>query len=197
MSRGLVTCKIGGNVGPDMDVDLIVDSFYATEPSRLWTMMKNALRESAEPMGYTVCESTSVFTIKKVANGRIVRSFDVAIVMYDSDDRLRVLRNHKDTGGFGFVYRGSSHQDMQEKKEWLGRRIPNIDDIIADRYLKLKNKNEKSGQEKSSFSLYLEVLNNLCNEYAQTYGSDPFQKCCRPQDLPFSVIRKATDPRGS
>ncbi len=190
-----MTCKIGGNVGPDMDVDLIVNPFYVTEPSGLWTTMKNALRESAQPMGYTVCESTSVFTIKKVANGRIVRSFDVAIVMYDSDDKLRVLRNHKDTRGFGFVHRGSSHQDMQEKKEWLGCRIRNLDDVIADRYLKLKNKNEKNGQKKSSFSLYLEVLNNLCNEYTQRYGDDSFQKRCRPQDLPFSVICKVTDPR--
>lgn len=194
MSRGLVTCKVGGNVGPDMDVDLIVDGSYVTDPSRLWSMMKNALRDSAEPLGYRVCESTSVFTIKKVSDGRVVRSFDVAIVMYDSDRRLRVLRNHKDTGGYGFVDRGSTHQYMQRKRDWLDHRILNLDGLIADRYLDLKNKNERSDQKKSSFSIYLEVLNNLCNEYAQMNGGESFEIRSSPQDIVFLGICKATDP---
>ena len=108
-------------------------------------------------------DSTSVLTLKCVdrKNKRIKYSFDIAIIYYasdDLDDGYYYLKNWKN-GGYSFVFR-----KLSKNVDWKLDEILNYDNgwnMIREEYLKLKNANNDNN--KKSYVLYLEAINNVYN----------------------------------
>ncbi|MBR7152725.1 MAG: hypothetical protein IKD00_03150 [Candidatus Methanomethylophilaceae archaeon] len=177
--RKLVTREIGGNKGFDIDVDLVID-----EPSNggkgmgkeIFDIFFDAVRKSFKETEFSDPEdSTSVMTLKckDPKNSRIIYSIDLAIMFYDDCGCAHVLHHYKDNGGYGFQKRFSD--GVLDKEEWVEENIDH--DVIADEYLRLKNRNRDPS--KHSRSIYFETINNLyneCHEDDSTYVSLPFEE---------------------
>ena len=94
-------------------------------------------------------------------NKRIKYSFDIAIIYYasdDLDDGYYYLKNWKN-GGYSFVFR-----KLSKNVDWKLDEILNYDNgwnMIREEYLKLKNANNDNN--KKSYVLYLEAINNVYN----------------------------------
>ena len=94
-------------------------------------------------------------------NKRIKYSFDIAIIYFasdDLDDGYYYLKNWKN-GGYSFVFR-----KLSKNVDWKLDEILNYDNgwnMIREEYLKLKNANNDNN--KKSYVLYLEAINNVYN----------------------------------
>lgn len=166
--RHLVTRIRGGNTGYDFDYNLIIQRWgnmqYNAETVKqsFIAAFKNALRG----MRYSAPkDSTSAITIQVIdkRKSKILRRCDFAIVYYQNcsrNDGYYYLRNNKKQNVYAFVFR-SINFGIQKK----------VDDIlgedggwayISEEYRKLKDINE--GNEKHSYSLYVEAVNNVYNQ---------------------------------
>jgi hypothetical protein len=166
--RHLVTRIRGGNNGYDFDYNLIIHRWgnmlynAKTVKQSFIAAFKNALRGTPYSAPK---DSTSAITIKVVdkKQKKILRRCDFAIIYYEDcgrNDGYYYLRNNKKQNVYAFVFR-SINFGIQEK----------VDDIlgedggwayISEEYRKLKDINE--GNEKHSYSLYAEAVNNVYNQ---------------------------------
>lgn len=165
--RHLVTRIHGGNNGYDFDYNLIIQRWgnmpYNAKivKQSFIAAFKNALRTPYSAPK----DSTSAITIKVVdkKQKKILRRCDFAIIYYEDcgrNDGYYYLRNNKKQNVYAFVSR-TINFGIQEK----------VDDIlgedggwayISEEYRKLKDINE--GNEKHSYSLYVEAVNNVYNQ---------------------------------
>lgn len=166
--RHLITRIKGGNRGYDFDYNLILsppDDGYRYVAKVIKDEFRDALKIALKGTEYSFPkDSTSSITIKVVDKGKkkIEHSCDFAIIYYgakDGYDGYYYLRNNKPQQSYQFVFR-TSNSDIDEKVQEI------IEDdgwpYIEEEYLLLKNINE--GNNKHSFSLYTEAVNNVYNQ---------------------------------
>ncbi len=166
--RHLVTRICGGNSGYDFDYNLSIqrwgDMHYnaKTVKQSFMAALKNALRGTpySSPR-----DSTSAITIKVVdkKQNKILRRCDFAIIYYencDGNDGYYYLRNNKKQNVYEFVFR-STNSGIKEKVDDILEE-DNGWEYISEEYRKLKDINE--GNEKHSYSLYAEAVNNVYNQ---------------------------------
>lgn len=163
----LITRKKNSNTGYDFDYNLIIDTLengYRYVAKNVNELFRLAFNEACKDSRFKCPEdSTSVLTLKCVdrKNKRIKYSFDIAIIYYasdDLDDGYYYLKNWKN-GGYSFVFR-----KLSKNVDWKLDEILNYDNgwnMIREEYLKLKNANNDNN--KKSYVLYLEAINNVYN----------------------------------
>lgn len=168
--RQLVTKIENGNKGYDFDYNLILQKSDLWEnPKKLKQQFMNAFKEAVIGTPYSPPEdSTSSITINAIdkKNSKIIRSFDLAIIYYidydEPDEGYMYLRNLKN-GQYEFWLRKSSvniDAKLDEIKEYEDGW-----NTVREEYLKLKNQNKDNN--KKSFILYLESINNVHNQLKQ------------------------------
>ena len=166
--RHLVTRIVGGNGGYDFDYNLIISapkSGYHYKADVVKQQFMDAFRTVLKNTKYKdPQDSTSAITIKVVdkQKSRIEHSCDFAIIYYDSNRSeygYYYLRHDKRQESYDFVFRNLS-RDVDAKVDEI-LEFNNGWNAIRDEYLKLKNANRDNN--KHSFSLYLEAVNNVYN----------------------------------
>lgn len=184
-----ITRRINGNKGFDFDVN-----FYVKNPNdnEYWKakFLRNqfylAIQKVFKKYGYEDPEDrTSVIRVKMVdkKNSKIVHSIDFAIFqdIRNGDGTLTEKYARKyDNGSYGWTTRGGKNDEATEKLEWLNENIGDDGDTdypywyakgssllfdMKEEYLKLKNANKD--EEKCSFQLFNETINNLYNQWKQ------------------------------
>lgn len=173
--RELITREIGGNKGFDFDYNLIIPTLYQGEkyyPKVVKEIFLEAFNYAVDGTRFDPPEnSTSIITIKckDRKRSRIKYSCDFAISYYvdkyNHNKGMMFLKNYKD-GRYGFNLRGST-VDYDAKLNRI-LRYRNGWEIIEDEYIKLKNNNK---QNKKSFVLYYEAINNVYNQMRQYENS--------------------------
>lgn len=165
--KHLITRIKGGNRGYDFDYNLIIpppEEGYRYKANIIKQNFMNAFNIAVKGTEYSFSkDSTSVIKIKTVdkANSKIQYGCDFAIIYYEEDsgnEGYYYLRKNKKQQSYSFGFR--SLINMDEK----------VNDICAENgwnhvreeYRKLKNINE--GNNKKSFSLYIEAVNNVYNQ---------------------------------
>lgn len=171
-SRHLITRVVGGNQGFDFDYNLILNTKkYEWNAEYAKQLIMKALNNIVKGTNFDYPEnSKSAITlkVKDRKNSRIIHSVDLAIVYYPEND--------PDFNGYMFVWvtknngqsiyewkRRSLSHNIDEKLKWLEYNVDNYWNKIREQYLYLKN--IRNNQRKSSFSIYLEVVNNIYNQY--------------------------------
>ena len=174
--KHLIAREIGGNRGYDFDYNLIIQSPEEGYHYKAKLVKQRFMRAfSAAVKGTTYSspkDSTSVITIKVVdrKNSRILHSCDFAIIYYGKHqgrDGYYYLRKDKNHGGsifpvsYDFKFRLLTFEPKEKVTEICQQR--NIDGwkMIQDEYLKVK---ERDLEQKPSYSLYLEAVNNVYNQ---------------------------------
>ena len=166
-NRHLIMRDTSGNKGYDFDYNLILPYKPQLKPDTVNEYFRLALNYAVKGTPYKCPEdSTSVFTSKVVdpKHSKIVRSCDFAIIYYrsdDTDDGYYYLKNWKN-GKYTFEFRTIS--DGADSKLYEIKQYPDGWQRIKDEYKKLKNNNK---QNKRSFVLYLESINNVYNHIQQ------------------------------
>lgn len=164
----LVTRIKGGNRGYDFDYNLILSppgDGYRYIANVIKQEFMDALKIALKGTEYSFPkDSTSSITIKVVDKKRkaIKHRCDLAIIYYGSNDGYDgyyYLRNNKPQKSYQFVFR-TLNSDIDEKVHDIIR--DNGWPYIKEEYLLLKNINE--GNQKPSFSLYTEAVNNVYNQ---------------------------------
>ncbi len=160
-NRHLIMRDTSGNKGYDFDYNLILPYKPEQKPKQLNEYFRLAFNYAVQEMAYKCPEdSTTVLTIKVVdqKHKKIAHSCDFAIIYYpydDTDDGYFYIKNWKN-GRYTFEFRQlaegaeSKLDELKEYSGWWSR--------IKDEYKKLKNTNK---QNKCSFELYLESINNV------------------------------------
>lgn len=166
--RHLVTRVVGGNSGYDFDYNLIIAApkqGYHYKADVVKQQFMDAFRTVLKNTKYKdPQDSTSAITIKVVdrQKSRIEHSCDFAIIYYDrnrAENGYYYLKHDKRQDNYDFVFRNLS-RDVDAKVEEIIE-YSNGWNEIRDEYLKLKNSNRDNN--KHSFSLYLEAVNNVYN----------------------------------
>ena len=155
------------NKGYDFDYNLILPNKPQLKAAKVNEYFRLAFNYAVKGTAYKCPEdSTTVLTIKVVSKkqSKIARSCDFAIIYYpyeDADDGYFYLKNWKD-GRYSFEFRQLSEgadsklDELKQYSDWWDR--------IKAEYKKLKNNNK---QNKRSFVLYLESINNVYNQIKQ------------------------------
>lgn len=105
-----------------------------------------------------VCDSTSVITAKIIHDNRLEFSFDVAIIVEGDDGFFYRLTNDKNTGRYIWnrVKQSVNYFErikaVKENGDWLE---------FKKRYLELKNIHLSRQDDRKSFSIFLETLNEF------------------------------------
>ena len=155
------------NKGYDFDYNLILPNKPQLKAAKVNEYFRLAFNYAVKGTAYKCPDdSTTVLTIKVVSKkqSKIARSCDFAIIYYpyeDADDGYFYLKNWKD-GRYSFEFRQLSEgadsklDELKQYSDWWDR--------IKAEYKKLKNNNK---QNKRSFVLYLESINNVYNHIKQ------------------------------
>ena len=155
------------NKGYDFDYNLILPNKPQLKAAKVNEYFRLAVNYAVKGTAYKCPEdSTTVLTIKVVSKkqSKIAHSCDFAIIYYpyeDADDGYFYLKNWKD-GRYSFEFRQLSEgtdsklDELKQHSDWWDR--------IKAEYKKLKNNNK---QNKRSFVLYLESLNNVYSHIKQ------------------------------
>lgn len=166
-SRHLIMRDTSGNKGYDFDYNLILPNKPQLKPAKVKEYFRLAFNHAVKGTAYKCPEdSTTVLTVKVVnkKQNRIAHSCDFAIIYYpyeDTDEGYFYLKNWKD-GNYSFEFRRLSEgadsklDEISQYSDWWNR--------IKVEYKKLKNNNK---QNKRSFVLYLESINNVYNHIQQ------------------------------
>lgn len=166
--RHLITRIKGGNRGYDFDYNLILsppNNDYRHDTKIIKQNFMTTLNTALQGTGYSFSkDSTSSITIKRVDKNKkqIRHRCDFSIIYYGSNgsnDGYYYLRNNKIQQSYQFVFRSLS-SDTDEKVRDIIK--DNRRSYIKAEYLLLKNINERN--EKRSFSLYAEAVNNVYNQ---------------------------------
>ena len=165
--RHLITRIKGGNTGYDFDYNLIVEApiGFKWKEKVLKQHFMEAFAEAIKGTAYSnPKDSTSAITIKVVdqKNSKILRSCDFAIVYYEDNEESNgyyCLKNLKGQNRYVFEYRNLSH-NIDGKLEDVLYYSDGWAEIKKE-YLKLKCRNKD--ENKRSYSIYLEAVNNVHN----------------------------------
>lgn len=172
----LITRIAGGNQGFDFDYNLIINN---PEDSQIWNpdyiriTFINAFREVVRGTRYSdPNDKTPVIQIKFIDqdNSRIVHSCDFAMIYYPNDGDshyYKYAKHNKYTNQYTWEERSLSKY-ADGKVEWI--KDNKLWDKLAEEYLKIKNNNKD--ENKHSFSLYLEAINNIFNYYFEEEDED-------------------------
>lgn len=184
-----ITRRINGNRGFDFDVNLYVEN---PDENNYWkakylrTQFYLAIQKVFKKYGYQDPEDrTSVIRVKMVdkKDSKIIHSIDFAIFQdirnADSEFIEKYARKY-DNGSYGWTTRGGKNNDALAKLTWLNDNIGDsgndnykywygdglslLEDLRQE-YLKLKNNN--NDEEKCSFQLFNEAINNIYNQWQQ------------------------------
>lgn len=168
-SRHLVTRIKGGNKGFDFDYNFIIPNpgnGYSWKAKVIKEQFTEALKFALKDTKYSnPIDSTSAITIKVVDRNRasVLHSCDFAIIYYSTDEDFNgyyYLKNWKKQNRYSFEPRISS-SNIDEKRDKI-LSYSNGWDMIKKEYIKLKNANKD--ENKKSFVLYLEAINNVYNQ---------------------------------
>lgn len=166
-NKHLIMRDTASNKGYDFDYNLILPNSPRLKAKQLKEFFRSAFDYATKGTAYARAEdSTTVLTIKVIDQTRkkIKHSCDFAIIYYqqrEPDNGYFYLKNWKD-GSYTFEFRQLSlgaDRKLDEIKQH-----PDGWESIRDEYKKLKNNNK---QEKRSFVLYLESINNVYNHIMQ------------------------------
>ena len=185
-SRKLVTERINGNRGYDFDYNLVIDEpslfgrnvIDVTSAGYEYTWDAHQIKERfREAFNYAVDgtefdfpdDSSSVLTINCYSKdrNRILYGADLAIVFYDRNGVIHTLEHYKthdafSSDGYGFQIRNTSY-GIDIKLDEIIEFLDDGWDLIREEYLKLKNSNEDD--DKKSFILFVEAVNNVRHNY--------------------------------
>lgn len=174
-NKHLITKLKNGNKGFDFDYNLVLEKCGNYNVKQLKGIFISAFNKAISGTQYKHPEdSTSTITIKVVdtKNKKVVHSCDFAIIRYksnDNNDGYEYIRNLKD-GRYQWSYR-----DLSKNLNFKINEIINFYksgwELIKEEYLKLKNR-----QNKHSFVLYLEAVNNVYNWLKQDKDKDKERK---------------------
>lgn len=166
--RHLITRIKGGNRGYDFDYNLILSppsNGYRYDAKIIKQKFMTTLDTALQGTGYSFSkDSTSSITIKRIDKNKkqICHRCDFAIIYYEnngSNDGYYYLRNNKTQQSYQFVFRSLSSNTDEKVHDIIK---DNGWSYIKEEYLLLKNINE--GNEKHSFSIYAEAVNNVYNQ---------------------------------
>ena len=184
-----ITRRINGNKGFDFDVN-----FYVHRPSKneswkakyLRIQFYKAIQAVFKKLGYEDPEDrTSVIRVKFLdkKDRTITHSIDFAIFqdIMNGDGTLTEKYARKyDNGSYGWTTRGGKNINAIEKMDWLNKNVGDDGDkkypyfyskgssLMVDleqEYLKLKDNNQD--EDKCSFQLFNEAINNIYNQWMQ------------------------------
>ena len=162
-SRHLITRKKSGNAGYDFDYNLIINQNFKWKP-KVREDFLNAFQMATKGTCFNkIKNSTSVITIKYVKGDKVVVRSDFSIIYYPDDeecDYYKYIRFNKNRQNYTWEIRNVS-RFSNEKFERLLEFYPQIWNKIREEYLKLKNTNKD--ENKHSFILYHEAINNIHN----------------------------------
>lgn len=174
--RHLITREVGGNRGYDFDYNLIIKNpgegyFYNAELVKQRFM--RAFTAAFKGTAYAPPEdSTSAITVKVIdrKHSRILHSCDFAIIYYGKQQGregyfyLRKDKNHYSFSpviSYGFKFRPLDFEPKEKVAEICRQRKQDGWKMIQEEYLKIKNRDR---EEKPSYSLYVEAVNNVHNQ---------------------------------
>jgi len=167
--RHLITRIKGGNKGFDFDYNFLLPcpsekSTYNAKALKLYFI--EALKNALEGTKYSnPQDSTSAITIKVAdkLKSSVLHSCDFAIIYYPEDsnsDSYYYIKNYKSQKCYSFEQRALPHCTDENLKYILGS--SDGWNKIREEYIKLKNRN--SDNNKRSFDLYTEAINNVFNQ---------------------------------
>lgn len=184
-----ITRRINGNKGFDFDVNLYVENpdennFWKAKYMRAQFYL--AIQKVFKKYGYEDPEDrTSVIRVKMVdkKDSKIIHSIDFAIfqgIKNADGEFIEKYARKYDNGSYGWTSRGGKNDDALAKLKWLndnigdsgnnsypywyGEDLSLLEDLKQE-YLKLKNNNKD--EEKCSFQLFNETINNIYNQWQQ------------------------------
>ncbi len=150
----------------DLDYNFILQKDkrgLISKPQRIKELFIQAFNEVNPKLGFKPANnSKSVITSRLVRNNRLYFSFDVAIlcegnngnyfkIIYDKQSGIYLWNEVKSSRGYQ-----EKMAVLKQKGKWLE---------IKEVYLKKKNMYLRNHDERSSFSILLETLNELCDRY--------------------------------
>lgn len=189
-----ITRKINGNKGFDFDINFYIkrpDEDHEWKAKYLREQFYLAIQKVFKKYGYADPEDrTSVLRVKMVdkKNSKIVHSIDSAMfqdIRNDDGTLTEKYARKYDNGSYGWTTCGGRNDEVTEKLEWLNENIGDNGDqsyrycyravfsLLEDlkrEYLKLKNNNKD--EEKCSFQLFIEAINNIYNQWQQCIDKD-------------------------
>ena len=171
VSRGVVSRVRDGNKGFDVDINLVINhpgEGFKYNGKIVHDTFLNGLREAVKGTSFSYPEeSSSVFTLKRIdhSKSKVVHGVDLAIIYYEPNGTMRFLQYNKSNGGFGFQKRDLLRNIADMKAEIIN--YYGGDEIIADCYI--HNKNSNHDNNKQSFIIYVETINNLYNNIQKGY----------------------------
>ncbi|OQC09734.1 MAG: hypothetical protein BWX74_00866 [Tenericutes bacterium ADurb.Bin087] len=168
-SRKLITREIGSNKGFDFDYNLALQTLK-TEKKDARTIYKiifDAIQRISKQYNYKIEQSTSAITIKLVdhKNSKIIHSCDFAIVKDEKSSGnyfQLILKVDKTTQPNKYIWnkRPASKNYYDKLRDIEGAVLW---EKLEEEYLKLKNANNDN--EKKSYQLFIEAINNVYNHY--------------------------------
>ena len=164
-SRHLITRIKDGNTGYDFDYNLIANINQKTDPA-IREHFFQAFQKAIKNSKFNKIEnSKSVITIKSVSkkNSKVLVGCDFSIICYSNKDLSYhyFAKFNKKENNYIWNIRSIS-KDNNKKLLWLKNNYSSFWNELKKEYLKLKN-NDK--QNKHSFILYYESINNIYNKY--------------------------------
>ncbi len=166
----LITRKKDGNQGFDFDYNFELQKIKTknNEPERIRTDFYNVIQSEAKKNNYKVDDRKKVITIKHVdqTNSKIVYSCDFAIIQNYSDDNndefQRIIVKNENSKNKPYVWGIKPiRNDYPQKLKALKDINKQWGKLLENEYLKLKNNNKD--EDKRSYQLYIEAINNLYN----------------------------------
>ena len=156
----------GDNGEFDLDYNFILQKDkkgLVSDPRRIKELFIQAFNEVNPNLGFKPANnSRSVITSRLVRNKRLYFSFDVAILCEGNNGNYFKIIYDKQSGRYLWNEVKSS-RGYQEKMAVLKRKGKWLE--IKELYLKKKNMYLCRNIERSSFSILLETLNELCDRY--------------------------------
>lgn len=156
-----------GNTGEfDLDYNFILQKDkqgLISNPRRIKELFIEAFNDVNPNLGFKPANnSKSVITSRLVRNNRLFFSFDVAILCEGNNGNYYKIIYDKPTGRYLWneVKSSRGYQDKLTALKRYGKWSE-----IKDNYLKKKNQYLCTNSGKSSFSILLETLNELCDRY--------------------------------
>lgn len=165
--KHLISKIKGGNVGYDFDYNLVVNDKFTWEPI-IREYFFNAFQEEINGTRFSEIEnSTSVITIKQVSrkDKKVIVGCDFSVVFYPFDENehscyYKYSRYNKGQNNYTWEIRDVSRYS-DDKLKYMFENYDGIWNDIREEYIKLKDNNV---QDKHSFILYHEAINNLYNQ---------------------------------
>ena len=155
----------GENGEFDLDYNLILQKDkqdLISNPKRIKDLFIQAFNDANKGLGFKPANnSTSVITSKLVLNNKLHFSFDVAIICEGNNGNFYKLIYDKNTGRYLWNELKSS-RNYEEKISILKQE--HIWTQVKELYLNKKNMYLRRNEERNSFSIFLETINEICTK---------------------------------